>query len=264
MKLLLSIAIFITSLFEINNSFENRLWKGTTLLYQKGLNNKLDFNDIYYNYNISNFSIKNTKTIHLNLRLKSYENNFKVYMNIPKIHNWNIDSKIYNWNIDNNISYISEINFFQDTKRSLIIFNYTYDNLKNLELSSIKTSALRCGGIKNYSTRSRIMNISIFLNLMTTFNYCKTTMINPYYPNSREYKYSNVFDYKYFFTNEERINNIFTDKLIISLPNVINDYKPFSFIIGCFLNSNNYKQLNINYNFNGILTSIEYNEYKIN
>jgi hypothetical protein len=252
MKLLLSIAIFITSLFEINNSFENRLWRGTTLLYQKGLNNKLDFNDIYYNYNISKFSIKNKNTNHLNLRLKSYENNFKVYTSIPKIHNWNVD---------NNVSYISEINFFHNFKRSLIIFNYTYDNFKRLELNSIKTSALRCG-IKNYISLLRIMNISIFLNLMTTFKYCKTTKINPYYPNTHEHSYSNSFDYEYFFKNEERINTIFTDNLIISLPSVINDYKPFTFIIGCFLSSNYYKQININYNFNGILLSIEYNEYK--
>jgi hypothetical protein len=252
MKLLLSIAIFIISLFEFNNSFENRLWRGTTLIYKKGLNNKLDFKDIYYNYNISKFSIKYNDLNHLNLRLKSYENNFKVITSIPKT---------LNLNFDNNISYISEINFFHNVKRSLIIFNYTYDNFKKLELSEIKTSAFRCG-INNYVSLLRIMNISIFLNLMTKFNYCKTTRINPFYPNTHEHSYSNSFDYEYFFKNEERINNIFTDNLIISLPSVINDYKPFSFIIGCFINPNYYKQININYNFNGILLSIEYNEYR--
>lgn len=255
MKLLLSLFIIITSFFEMNNSFENGLWRGTTLFYQKGLNNKLDFNNIYYNYNITKFSINNKKKDHLNLRVKSYDNICGVITSIPKTHNWIFDD---------NKSYISEINFFQDTKRSLIIFNYTYDNCKRLELSSIKTSALRCGEIKKYITRLRIMNISIFLNLMMKFNFCKTTTINPYYPNSREIKYSNDFEYKYFFTNEERINNIFTDNLIISLPNFINDYKPFSFIIGCFLSPNNYKQININYNYNGVLLSIDFNEYKIN
>jgi hypothetical protein len=250
---LLSLVIFIISLFQINNSFENGLWRGTTLNYQKGLNNKLDFNNIYYNYNITKNSFKNFKLNHLNLRLKSYDKIGGIITSIPKTHNWILD---------NNNSYISEINFFQDTKRSLIIFNYTYDNYKNLELSSIKTSALRCGEIKNYRMRTRIMNISIFLNLMTTFKYCKTTKINPYYPNTQEHSYSNSFDYEYFFKNEERINTIFTDNLIISLPSVINDYKPFTFIIGCFLSSNYYKQININYNFNGILLSIEYNEYK--
>ena len=44
---------------------------------------------------------------------------------------------------------------------------------------------------------------------------------------------------------------------------IINYYKPFSFIIGCFINPMNYKQLNINYNYNGVLLSIELNEYKI-
>jgi hypothetical protein len=252
---ILSQTIYLISLFQMIFSFERGLWRGTTLYYQKGLNNKLDFNDIYYNYNISKFSIKNNNKLnHLNLRLKSYDKIGGVITSIPKTHNWIID---------NNKSYISEINFFQDTKRSLIIFNYTYNNFKKLELNSIKTSALRCGGIKNYNTRLRIINISIFLNLMMKFNYCKTTIINPYYPNSREIKYSNEFDYKYFFTNEERINNIFTDNLIISIPSIINDYKPFSFIIGCFISPKDYKQLNINYNYNGILISIELNEYKI-
>ena len=98
---------------------------------------------------------------------------------------------------------------------------------------------------------------------MMKFNFCKTTTINPYYPNSQEIKYSNTFDYNYFFMNDDRINNFFTDNLIVSLPVIINDYKPFSFIIGCFINPMNYKQLNINYNYNGVLLSIELNEYKI-
>ena len=120
MKLLLSLVIFITSFFEMNNSFENGLWRGTTLIYQKGLNNKLDFNNIYYNYNITKFSIKNKRTNYLNLRFKSSDNIGGIITNIPKIQNWNID---------NNISYISEINFFQDTKRSLIVFNF-FSNFK--------------------------------------------------------------------------------------------------------------------------------------
>lgn len=254
MKLLLSLVIFITSFFEMSKSFENGLWRGTTLIYQKGLNNKLDFNNIYYNYNISKFTFRNSKKNHLNLRLKSYDKIGGVITSIPKSHNWIID---------NNNSYISEINFFQNTKRSLIIFNYTYDNFKRLELSSIKASALRCGGIKVYNSKLMMMNISIFLNLMMKFNFCKTTTINPYYPNSQEIKYSNTFDYNYFFMNDDRINNFFTDNLIVSLPVIINDYKPFSFIIGCFINPMNYKQLNINYNYNGVLLSIELNEYKI-
>ena len=255
MNFLLSIIIIITSFFEFNYSFNNKLWRGTTLYYQKGLNNRLDFNNIIYSYNITKFSIKDNKKNYLNLRLKSNDKLGGVYSIIPKTHNTNID---------NNISYISEFNFFQDTTRSLIILNYTYDNFKNLELTNIKTSALRCGGIRNYRFRLKILNISNFLDIITKFNYCKTTKINPFYPKSREIKYSNVFDYKYFFMNEKRINNIFTDNLIISLPSIIDDYKPFTFIIGCFISSSNYKQININYNYNGILTSLELNEYKCN
>jgi hypothetical protein len=253
MNFLLSITIILTSLFELNYSFTKGIWRGTTLFYQKGLNNNLDFNNIIYSYNITKLSIRDKKPNILNLRLRSYDKLGGVFSNIPKTHNWNID---------NNKSYVSEINFFQDTTRSLIIFNYTYDNFNKLELTSIKTSALRCGGIKKYRMRLRIMNISNFLNLIMKFNYCKTTIINPYYPNTPEIKYSKVFDYTYFFTNEDRINSVFTDNLIISLPSIIYEYKPFTFIIGCFISVTNYKQLNINYNYDGKLISMEYNEYK--
>jgi len=253
MNFLLSITIILTSLFELNYSFTKGIWRGTTLFYQKGLNNNLDFSNIIYSYNISKISNRNYKPNLLNLRLRSFDKLGGVISSIPKT---------LNTNIDNNNSYISEINFFQDTKRSVIIFNYTYNNLKNLEITSIKASGLRCGGIKNHIMKFRIINISNFLNLIKQFNYCKKTIINQYYPNSYEIKYSNVFDYEYFFMNEDRINNIFTDNLIISLPSIINDYKPFTFIIGCFTSPINYKQLNINYNYNGILISIEFNEYR--
>jgi len=252
MNILLSITILLTSIFEVN-SFSRGIWRGTTLYYQKGLNNKLDFNNIVYSYNITKFSVKDKKPDYLNLRLRTHDKFSGVVLNIPKIHNDSISN-----------SFTNEINFFQDTTRSLIIFNYTYDDLKNLDLTSIKTSALRCGGIKKYRLRIPIINISNFLNLINKFNYCKTTKINPHYPQSQEIKYSNTFDYNYFFTNENRINHVFTDNLIISLPSIIDDYKPFSFVIGCFISFNNYKQLNINYNYNGIIISLELNEYKMN
>lgn len=252
MKLLLSLILFITILFQPFYSFENTIWKGTTSIYKTGLNKKLNFNDITYNYNITKFSLKEKKINYLNLRLRSYDKIGGIISSIPKIQNWKIDNKK---------SYISEFNFFQDTIRSVIIFNYTYDDLYNLKLSSINTSALRCGKVKKYRMRLNIINISNFLNLITKFNFCKTTTINPFYPNSQEISYSTEYDYTYFFKNEDRINNIFTDNLIISIPTIIDDYKPFTFIIGCFISQNNYKQLNINYNFNGVLISIDYNEY---
>lgn len=252
MKFLLSLTIFLTSLFQTSYSFDNRIWRGTTINYQKGLNNKIDFKNIIYNYNITRICKRINNANQLSLKLRFYDKFGGVISYIPFTHNWKID---------NNKSYISEVNFFQYTSRSLIIFNYTYDDFKKLELNSIKTSALRSGGIKNYMMRTGIMNISNFLRLIMKFNFCKTTKINPLYPNSREIKYSNKYDYKYFFMNEDRTNNIFTDNIIVSIPSIIKDYEPFTFIIGCFISLTNYKQLNFNYNYKGELISIEFNEY---
>ena len=44
MNYLLSIIIIIIFYFEFNYSFNKKLWRGTSMYYQKGLNNKLDFN----------------------------------------------------------------------------------------------------------------------------------------------------------------------------------------------------------------------------
>lgn len=252
MKILLSYFILLTSLLHSSFSFENKIWRGTTTQYYKGLNNKIDFNNVFYNYNITKFTFNQKKENHLNLRLRFYDNFGGVISQISKSHNWILDNKK---------TYISEINFFQHSTRTLIIFNYTYNIFNKLELCSINTSALRSGKNKNYLMKIRITNISNFIELMTKFNFCKTTKINLSYPNSKEIKYYNKFLFEYFFRNENRINKIFTDNLIISLPMSINDYEPFTFIIGCFISLNKYKQLNFNYNFKGELISIEFNEY---
>lgn len=255
----LSLSIFLILIVQ-SLSFENKLWRGTTIQYEKTKMNKLnminlDFKYPTYIYNVSKISIDEYKETNnkLRLRLRTNDRLGGILSSIPKSHNWIID---------NQNNYLTIINFFQDTTRTLMIFEYSYDKLKKLELNSIKTSGLRCGVIKNYRMRPFLLNISTFLELIKDWSYCKTTMINPQYPNSHEIKYSNEYDYKFLLMNDDRINEVLTDNLVISLPSIIEDYKPFTFLIGCLVSSKNYKQININYNFKGELMSIEYNEYE--
>jgi len=257
MRFLLSLSIVLLSIIP-SLTFENRLWRGTTIQYERNVNKmnlvNLDFKYPTYIYNVSKISIDEYDTNNrLRLRLRSNDKFGGILSSIQKTHNWIID---------NQKSYMTIINFFQDTTRTLMIFEYSYDKLKNLELNSIKTSGLRCGVVKNYRMRPFLTNISSFLNLIKNWSYCKTTKINPQYPNSREIKYTNEFDYKFLLTNDDRINQVLTDNLIISLPSIIEDYKPFTFLIGCLVSPKNYKQININYNFKGELMSVEYNEYE--
>jgi len=274
MKILLSLIILISILNE-NISFENTIWRGTTLHYQLDTNKKINLLNPIITYNISKITDEEYDKNNLKLRFKSYDKLGGIFTTIPKIHNWMIDD--YNMYIKNIInsqlnlkkiennnekSYKTKINYFHETTRSIIIFEYSYDIQKKLEINSIKISQLRCGGIKQYKTQLRLTNISSFLNLIKNWNFCKTTNINPSYPYSYEIIYSNSFDYKFLLTNEARLNHIFNGNLIISLPNIIEEYKPFTFLIGNLISKNNYNQLNINYNYKGELMSVEYNEYE--
>ncbi len=232
------------------------IWRGTTTHYLRDDNNNLDLiKPKIYIYNLSNETRVNSilDTKNLNLKLRSSNKLGGIIARIPKNHNWILD---------NSNSYLTEVNFYHETCRSILSFNYTYDNLKRLKLQSIITSALRCGHLKSYKFRLRLSNITALVKILENWSYCKTTKINPLYSHNYDISYSNEFDYKYLLTNDNRVNKILTDNLVISIPDIIEDYKPFTFLVGCLISPNCYKQININYNFNGELMSIEYNEYE--
>lgn len=239
-------------------SFELGLWRGSTHYYIKGNNNIIDLStplishynnskiyDIYTNMYINSF-INNR---FLNLKLQSYD---KLGGIIAKI-----DKKT-----DNSYYFSNQINFFHNAARSVITINYTYnDNLK-LQLNSIAISRLRCGLTRISKNRLKLTNITSLKNKLKLWNYCKSTIINPKNPYSIIQKEFNCYDYEYLLDNEKRISHIFADNLIISIPNIIDENKPFSLLIGCLILNDCYKQVNLNYNFNGILTSVEFNEYE--
>lgn len=254
--------LLFTFLIQISSAFNMGIWRGTTTHYLRDENNNLDLvkpkiytynlsNDTMINYNNLRNSILDTKN--LNLKLRSSNKLGGIMARIPKNHNWILD---------NLNSYLTEVNFYHETCRSILSFNYTYDSQKKLKLQSIMTSALRCGHAKSYKFRLRLSNITALVKILEDWSYCKTTKINPLFPYNYDISYSNEFDYKYLLTNDNRINKILTDNLVISIPDIIEDYKPFTFLIGCLISPNCYKQVNMNYNFNGELMSVEYNEYE--
>jgi|688.fasta_scaffold184872_3 hypothetical protein len=236
MNVLLSVCILLTYITETSS-----LWRGNTLYYKKDMKNKLSINDVSYSFNITKNYMNEKNPNYLNLRLKSNG----IFSNIPK--------RIYE-----NESHITDINFYDDIYRSIISFNYS-----KLELTTLKTSAMRYGGLIKYNPRFKIININNFIDIIMKFNYCKSSIINPFYPNTHDIQYSTMFYFKNYFLNENRINYILVDNLIISIPPFFDNKNPYILIIGCFLNPTLYKQLNIYYNVDGILYSLEINEYKL-
>ncbi len=94
----------------------------------------------------------------------------------------------------------------------------------------------------------------------------KFQTINLYnkYPESKIYDIDS-YDFKYFFLDinyKKRVCRIGVNNLILSVPEEIQDYRPFSIIFGCLLTQDLYNQVNMNYNYNGYLTSIDFYEYK--
>lgn len=265
---MISILSLITLLSIINNSqsFELGYWRGTTYSYFKGYNeNKINFNKpqttIYSRFDLLNLldtykinKINNSVPLlddnYLHLQLQSYDKIGGVIVKVKK-------------EVDFNNDFTNEINFFYNSARSIITFSYKkiIDRYK-LDLSSVHISAFRCGLVKSYSNREKLYNLTTIIDKVNKWSYCKTTFINTKTPNDKKISFTNEYDYKHLLINEKRITQIFTDNIVISLPKTIDDYKPFSLLIGCLISSNCYKQLNLNYNFNGVLISIEFNEYE--
>ncbi len=239
----------------INNcfSFELGLWQGLTHYYIRN-NNNIDltkpltiinnYNNTYYNLNTSFID-----TRFLRLKLQSYD---KLGGIIAKI-----DKKA-----DNIYYFTNQINFFYNSARSIITINYTYNNEQKLQLNSIIVSGLRCGLTGTSSNRVKITNLTDLKDKLKNWTYCKSSIINPRNPFIINQKESNCYDYEYLLLNEKRISYVFADNLIISVPDIIDDDKPFSLLFGCLISPNCYKQVNLNYNFNSILTSFELNEYE--
>lgn len=256
----LKICLLTLNIFHNSKSFELGYWRGPTYSYYKVPSNDKTFLDeprniFYYNkYNnyISLNAFKNDNL--LTFKFQSYDKIGGITANIHK--EVNFDTYLKN-----------EINFYYNSARSIIKFCYrTSKNNYELELSSIEISAFRCGLVKTYSYREKLNNVTQIIDKTERWAFCKTTLINAKTPTNKQISFTNSFDYAHLLINDnnknKRIIKIFTDNIIISLPEFIEESKPFSLLIGCLISANSYKQLNLNYNFNGVLSSLEFNEYE--
>jgi len=250
-----SIILFFT-LLEIINGFDLGLWRGSTHYFLR-TNNKLDLSKpmistYNYSHNFNNSYNYNNRLLYgrfLNLKLQSYDKLGGFLVKIDK-------------STDNTYCFTNQINFFHNTARSIITINYTYNSNQKLQLNSIAVCGLRCGLSRISKIRNKISNLTDLKDRLKTWRYCKSTKINPRYPTSNEVKEFNCYDYEYLLINEKRISHVFTDNLIISVPEIIDDNRPFSLLFGCLVTQCSYKQVNLNYNFNGDLSSVEFNEYE--
>lgn len=253
---------FIILLLSIltTDAFDLGLWKGSTHYFVRD-NNKINLAkpiistyNYTYNFNKSLFHnhFYNTNVLNgrfFKLKLQSYDKLGGFLVKVDK-------------NTDNSYYFTNQINFFHNTARSIITINYTYNSEQKLQLNSIAVSGLRCGLSRVGKIRNKISNLTELKNRLKTWRYCKSTKINSRYPYSDEVTELNCYDYEYMLINENRISSIFTDNLVISVPEIIDENRPFSLLFGCLVTQCSYKQVNLNYNFNGRLTTIEFNEYE--
>lgn len=172
-----------------------------------------------------------------------------------------------NPHLTNNINrtlYKYEVNFIYNHTRSIIDIVYEKDVNNRLKLKMYNMT-----GLHNHKELDpkHVNSIVAFINKVSKWK-GRFQTIRPYmkYYNRKIYDVDS-YDFCYFFLDtqeKKRICHLSLDNLILSIPEAIEEYKPYSFIFGCLVRTNLYIQVNINYNYNGIITSIDLYEYKPN
>lgn len=256
---IIKLFIIFANIIFCNSSFELGLWRGFTNIYSRNRSNILDFSKPFLTtYNYSN-NLNKILNLYFKYNYSKYlnDNKFKYKFELNDISGFYI-------NVDKNINknYCNKINIYHNTERYIINIDYNSINQTKFQLNSISISNLYCGLVKIYKIKRRNLNISSLLLKLKKWNYCKSTIINIKNIYHKEIKEIYGYDYEYFFKNKNYISFVFIDKLIISIPEIIDDNKAFTMLYGCLMSDDCYKQLNLNYNFNGHLVSFELNEYE--
>lgn len=250
--------IFSSYFISTNYSFELGLWRGSTYTYTRNYNNQFDFTKpIVTTYNYSrNFNISFNKNYYYStndifrLKLQSYKKQGGIIINSNKDTN----SRSFN----------NQINIFYNNTRSIINVNYYNDKCNRLKLNYISISKLRCDLNRINNIRYKIYNISNLISKIKSWSYCKTNNINSKNIYDISVSKSDLFDCEYLINKKDHISNIIINNLVISVPEIIDENKPFSMLFGCLLSDNCYKQIILNYNFNSylIFTEFKFNEYE--
>ncbi len=184
-------------------------------------------------------------------------NNGVVYGNIIQCLNTYLDTDM------DRKRYKYYVTFKYGNKYSIINVEYMKDINNKLRFDTYNMTEL-----SNHNTTDKneiIDSIWMLIDKVSKWR-GRFQSINSYikYPMSNVYDIDS-YDFRYFFmdiSHKKRICHLGVNNLILSVPEEIDDYKPFSIIFGCLLTPELYNQVNINYNYNGYLTSVDFYEYK--
>ncbi len=161
---------------------------------------------------------------------------------------------------DNRKNYKFEIAFLYNNSRSIINLEYEKDTNNRILFKNVNM-------IGNTNNDEYIYNIWSLIKIVSKWK-GKFQSIHSHLNTTRRLIYDiDSYDFKYFFmdiSEKKRICHVGINNLILSVPKEIEDYKQFSIIFGCLLSSNVYNQVNMNYNYNGYLTTINFYEYQPN
>jgi len=246
--------------------FEGK-WNGSVNWYNEKNNYSLPYLKTHNNYEIEFFD-DNTGVYKKNngktmiISRNNYNNMGTAFM-FPSDYNYGGAggqcSRIINYYLSNNDYFTNEINFLYEKMRSIIIFNYKYNNNK-IRLQSIGISNLNYPD--EYPVKLfQIDDINLFLYLINDWKGYYSSF-NPFIPLSSKYKRISKIDLSQFLMTSNRICRIYPNNVIISIPKIIDDYKEFFICVGCLQSPFSYKQVIINYDLDGVLTSWDYIELK--
>jgi len=228
-------------------------WKGKTHIYDKNCLFKYNINYVNRWYD--------TKYLYNDDKFNFHIQNGMIYGNTIQCMNPNLQID------DNKKLFKYEINFLYNYTRSIVEIEYEKDINNKIIFKSFNMTSLYDSDIVNENNKEPIYSIWTLINKISNWK-GRFHAIHPNFRYNERRSYDiDSYDFRYFFmdiSRRKRICHLGLDNLIISIPEEIEDYKQFSIICGCLLTSNMYKQVNINYNYNGYITSIDLYEYMPN
>jgi hypothetical protein len=178
-----------------------------------------------------------------------------IYGNIIQCLNPNLDTDV------DKRTYKYHITFKYDNTYSRIDVEYAKDINNKLKFKGYNMTELRDKSSVKYE------NISDIWTLIDRINKWKGKLQSLWmYSNNLKSKLYDInsYDFMYFFMDlhYKRFCQLGVNNLILSVPKEIEDYKSFTIIFGCLLTPELYNQVNINYNYNGYMTSLDFYEYR--
>lgn len=254
--------------WEIHKENFKGQWKGNHYWYNK--------NNLTFPFSINNNSYKinyidNENAIYTRSDSKTfiitktnYNNKGNAFM-FPSINNnggvGGQSSRILNYYLSNNNNFIQEINFFYKKRREMINIIYKYNNNK------IRLDKIGIANLIEYNEHNneidllKINDIELLLYLIHDWK-GDYLSFSPYKPLNEKKQKINRINLKPFLRKTNRICKIFNNNIIISIPNIIEEFKDFTMVFGCLHSPFLYKQLTVYYDNDGVLTSWELIEFK--